>query len=145
MKFQPKSESEIINAGLLEEGIYDFNVSYAEDKVSRAGKDMIELKLTVFDKEGKEKIIRDYLLEAMSFKLRHFCEVTGLIEKYNKGEFTADDCLGKSGKVSIKIQKGDVNPNGGFYPDKNSVKDYVKSELKQVENKDNFESDDVPF
>lgn len=137
MKFQHKSEQEIIESKLLPKGIYDFNVIEATEKLSKAGNEMIVIKIMVWDKKGKERNITDYLLEAMEFKLRHFCEVTGLIDKYNNDELTDMDCLNKSGKVLINIKKGKEKPDGGFYEDKNSVEDYVKG--------DNFESDDVPF
>jgi len=145
MRFNPKSENELNSFGLLEDGEYDFAVNAAEDKLSKAGKEMIELKLIVWDKNGKDRFIFDYLLEAMAFKLRHFCEAMGLEKEYDAGEIKAEHCVGKSGKVLIGVQKGNAKPEGGTYPDKNQVKDYIKSEIKPVEKKDDFISDDVPF
>lgn len=151
MRFNPKSENEIQSAGLIEEGIYNFQITLATDEVSSKGNEMIKLTIKIWDNNDCEKIIFDYLLEAMHYKLRHFAEVTGLIKKYESGELTASDCVGKSGKLNLVIQEGKPKPDGGFYPNKNSVKDYVKLEEKtspivsdHYSQKDKFD-DVLPF
>jgi hypothetical protein len=148
MRFQPKSEEEIQTMSLMHPGIYDFEVIKATDKVSRSGKEMIELQLSVWDTNGKPHTIYDYLMDAMAYKLRHFTEVAGLIDKYNAGIIDEADCLGKSGSVEIIIQKGQPKPDGGFYSDKNSVKDYIvgkpRNNRETKEEEITF-SDDVPF
>lgn len=143
MKFQPKTENEIANENLIEPGEYDFEVVAAFDKVSKSGNDMIELKLRVFAE--RERVINDFLLEKIAYKLRHFAEATGLLDTYNSGDLIADDCVGKAGRVKIGIQKDKT----GAYPDKNTVNDYVVDgtsepkpvRLEQVALKD----DDIPF
>jgi|ERR1044071_770516 hypothetical protein len=142
MKFQPKTEEELQHMGLIDAGVYPFQVMEAVDKKSKSGNDMIEIKIKIWDSEGRERQCFDYLLESMAFKLRHFCETTGLIDKYNLGQIQSSDCIGKSGNVELIIQQGKQKPEGGYYPDKNSVKDYIKSGKKEVEN--SF-SDDIPF
>jgi hypothetical protein len=132
MKFLPKSDSELNNMNLIDPGIYPFEIVSASDKLSRNGNEMIEIKLKIWDSKGCEKIIFDYLLEAMSYKLKHFAESTGLIEEYEKGELIADDCIGKQGILELIIQKGKQKPDGGFYQDKNSVKDYFMTEKGAV-------------
>lgn len=150
MNFQPHSEQEIQAMGLIEEGVYPFEVIEAADKKSKSGNDMIELKLKLWDNLGRERQCFDYLLEAMAFKLRHFCEAVGLLDKYEAGSLQASDCLSRSGKLELVIQEGKQNPNGGTYPNKNSVKDYIKPEGGAVskpseEAKDDGFSDDIPF
>lgn len=124
MKFTPKSEKQIAEEGLLPEGTYGFEVAKAEDKVSKSGNDMIEVNLRVFNTDGSFVFVRDYLMEKISYKLRHFAEAAGLLEKYESGEFTASDCEGRTGNVKIIIKKDTT----GQYPDKNEVRDYVVSE-----------------
>ncbi len=85
MRFQPKTEEEILAFNLLPDGSYKFMVMGAHNKVSKTGNDMIELKLSI-SYENAHHIIFDYLLEAMLFKLRHFAEATGLLDKYEAGE-----------------------------------------------------------
>jgi hypothetical protein len=148
MRFQPKSESEIQSMNLLQDGVYPFEVVEAHDRISKSGNDMIELKLKLWDSEGHERIIFDYLLEKMAYKLRHFAEISGLLDKYESGEINYLDCLHKTGNVEITIQKGQQKNEGGYYPDKNSVKDYVKKGnglLISAPKKDDFLDDEIPF
>lgn len=119
MRFEPKTEEQIETEGLLAEGDYDFGVMTAEDKKSKKGSDMIALKLCVFSRDG-DRHVYDYLVPQMAFKLRHFCESTGLLAKYDRGEVAAEDCLRKNGICRIEIE-----PAKNGYPAKNTVADYV--------------------
>ena len=121
MQFTPKTEKQIAEEGLYPEGQYNFEISSAENKVSKIGNDMIELKLRVFDDTGNYRIVNDYLLESMAHKLRHAAYVCGLGDKYDLGALDAFDFVGRTGTLSLKIQKDKT----GNYPDKNVVKDYV--------------------
>ena len=148
MKFSPKTDDEINALNLIEPGIYDFEVMDAKDKTSKSGNEMIELRLKVWDKNGLEHHIYDYLLEALAFKLKHFSKVSGLLVKYEHGTIFATDCIGKSGKVEVIIQKGQPNPNGGVYSDKNSIKDYIESSMPSsavTKPKDDFIDSELPF
>ena len=133
----------------MDAGIYPFEVSEAIDKKSKSGNDMIELKLKIWDQLGHERQCFDYLLESMAHKLRHFCEVGGLIDKYDSGDLQAVNCIGKSGHLELVIQVGKPKPEGGYYPDKNSVKDYIKTEKDAINapinNIDPAFDDSIPF
>ena len=150
MNFSPKTQAEIDAMGLIKAGTYPFAVSTAKDKISKSGNEMIELNLEVFDSEGKSHHMFDYLLEAMAGKLFAFCTSTGMEQKYHAGTLTSYDCIGRSGYVEIEIQKGKENPQGGTYPDKNSVKRYIVKpagavpSVYQTASKEEFDSD-VPF
>ncbi len=149
MRINPKSNEELQSLGLIEPGVYSFEVMNALDTVSKSGNDMIKLQLKVWDKSGAERIIFDYLLDAMAFKLRHFAESTGLLDKYNHGELLAEDCVHRCGKVELAIEKGSPKQDGGMYPDKNTVKDYVVSDetfVKTTQSKiDPAFDDSIPF
>lgn len=138
MKFTPLTEEEIASSGLMEDGLYKFTVLEAEDMVSKTGNDMIKLTLRVQDADGMMHKVFDYLLEKMKFKLRHFCEYTGLLDKYDSGNLTAADCIGKSGVCEIIVQAGQEKYDGGKYPDKNAVKDYIEN------NKATMSKDPIP-
>lgn len=120
MQFAPKSEQELKSENLFAEGDYDFEVLEAEETRSKKGNDMIKLKLNVLDRSGNSRWVYDYLLESMGFKLRHFCEGTGLLSKYDQGTLTARDCIGRSGICKLQVEDA-----SGAYPAKNSVADYV--------------------
>ena len=140
MKFTPKTDEELAEFNLIKDGIYDFEVLESAQQLSRSGNEMIKLKLGLWDSKGVMRVIFDYLLEAMPHKLHHFCEATGLKDKYKIGELTPEDCMSKSGKVHITIEKGKEKQDGGRYPDRNSVKDYIKEDKKV-----DLLNDDLPF
>ena len=118
MRFEPKTADEIAADALLAAGTYPFEVLRAADKFSKAGNEIIELKLGVYD-GGDCVHVFDYLLEKLAYKLRNFAETTGQLDKYEKGELLAADCEGKTGfcKVIVDVQPG--------YSPKNAVKDYL--------------------
>jgi hypothetical protein len=151
--FTPKSEKELQSMNLIDVGQYPFEVLAAHDKdekgqplISKKGNSMIKLKLKVWDINGNERVIYDYLvaMDNMIYKIKHFCDSVGLTVQYEQGRFSAHDCLGKSGTLDIVIQKDKT----GQYADKNAVKDYVvtvNSKTAQVNNEVPFDDDDVPF
>lgn len=114
---------------MVEPGIYDFQVIFAESRISKSGNSMIELKLKIYNNNGIEYIIIDYLLGTrnMGWKTKHFCDSVGLSEEYNKKEFNEILCLNKCGKANIIIKKGNQKEDGTFYKDKNEIKDYISS------------------
>lgn len=138
--FTPKTEEELNANNLLTPGIANFEVVQAMQKVSKSGNSMIEMKLRIWDRNGKEKIIHDYLVDipSMSYKIKHFCDSTEMSDKYEQGCFSDVDCIGKTGKLKIIISKDKT----GGYPDKNSVADYLTTESKK---EDAFHDDDIPF
>lgn len=125
MKFNPMSEEELAKSSLLEPGVYPFEVLAASEELSKAGNEMIKLKLNVFGNSGEQVHVFDYLLEKLAFKLRHFAEATGLLDKYESGTLSELDCENKTGFVKIAMEPG----NGGYGP-KNTVKDYVVKDTK---------------
>jgi hypothetical protein len=150
MRFTPLNEDQIQQSGLLKEAQYDFTVINAEEKPSKSkpGNTYIALILQVWDEEGRERLI--YTNLALIKLLKHFCDIAGLQDKYEAGEVLADDCLNKGGRVVLGIEKSKINPNGGDYPAKNIVKDYVlKKSHDSMGKKDNnppdFINDVLPF
>jgi len=147
MKHKPFTPEELEKIILLPEGIYKFKVIESSDEISKSsGKEMIKLKLLVDDGKNEPRFVFDYLLEALIYKLYHFAKATGLMEQYEKGEITANDCLGKTGTVEISVQAGSDKPTGGTYPAKNIVKDYIIGFIppEVIDNQKPF-IDDIPF
>jgi hypothetical protein len=130
MNLTPKTESELQKESLFPKGEYSFEVMEAKETTSKSGNDMIKIKLNVFDNDSeRSQFVYDYLMEAMHFKLRHFCCATGLISNYEAGSLKASDCVGKTGVCRLKI-KEDLT---GEYPPKNEIADYV---IKQKESEE---------
>lgn len=115
----------------LPNGDYDFTIKQAEDKRSSSGNDMIEMQLTVWDNDGRERTIFDYLVDsdASEWKVRSFADATGLREAYDTGNLQASDCVGASGRVTLRIQAARV-VNGKSYDARNTVKAYVAAKVK---------------
>jgi len=132
--FSPMTEEELNSFPMLEPGVYDFEVLKSTRKVSKSGNDMAEINICVWDKEGKVNQLFDYLVfskVAMNIrKVKHFCDATGLSENYQRGQLP-EELEGLGGKVEIGIKEKQPNSNGGFYPEKNVVVDYVKREVKE--------------
>jgi hypothetical protein len=141
MNFTPQSKADIARKNLLPKGWYDFEVMSAVDKTSKAGNEMIEVKLKVFAQDGTERHVFDYLMEAMPNKLFDFCESVGLIDKYHAGTLESGEIIGKAAKVKLAID--DKNED---YPPKNVAKDYANAEaVKPAPEAPKEDDDDIPF
>lgn len=147
LTFKPKTESELAAQMLAQLGEYDFEVLTSEAMTSKKGNPMIKVKLGIYRGEAMGNHVFDYLLAEMEAKLRHFCDSTGLLAKYESGELTAEDCVGRAGKVKLVIDDKDA-----AYPPKNVVKDYVARAAKPLpvksaksEPASDVADDDVPF
>lgn len=153
MNFSPKTEKQIAEENLIPEGVYPFETISAESKKSKAGNDMIEMCHRVWLPDGKSKLVNDWLLENPAYKLFHYCAYTGLSTQYDSGTLQAEQCIGRTGFLKIGIQKDKL----GQYPDRNSVRDYVRQEIKkasgfqkgptdaQLSNVSDAPTEDVPF
>lgn len=87
---------------LLPEGKYSFEVAKAEDKKSKAGNDMIELTLHVYDGKGGAKVfVYDWLTSAFKKKVVDFCRCVGLSDLVEGGELTAVRCVQRTGEVHL--------------------------------------------
>jgi hypothetical protein len=165
MKITPKTEEEIAAMNLWPEGEYGFEVleqatlgqdtHYTQDTKSKVkangsgGNDMIKLVVNVYNPEGQSRVVMDYLLEALPRKLRNACYGIGIGDKYEGGEFSAADFIGKKGNLKLKIEKGgprEDNPNEK-YADKNTIADYVLTDqpTPMPPPHDGLVEDGVPF
>jgi len=153
MRFQPKTEKELHEEKMLPEGEHSFEVSQGEDTFSKnSGNEMIKLLVRVFREDGTFLLIDDYLLESMGFKLRHAAEACGLIDRYENGELSGEDFIGKTGTVKIGTQEAK-----GDWPAKSVIKDYVvekeddaempakKEKATKTKAVEDLESDEIPF
>lgn len=132
MGFQFKSlnEEEIKALNIMQPGKYNFEVIKAKEKLSKSGNPRLELQLQVWDSHGKIHIVFDSFTDhpKMMYKIKHFCEATGLINKYSSNCLEEIDCEGKRGVADIIIQKGQPK-DGGFYPDRNAIRDYIVGDV----------------
>jgi len=130
MRVEPKTEKEIREMNLFDPGIYDFEVTEAKERESSSGNPMIELRLIMYIGE-KTRYVTDYLVSTpkMAYKIRHFAEATGMLEKYEAGEIDPRDMIGRAGKCEIIIS----SDKEGVYADRNAVKDYIPTDEATAE------------
>lgn len=154
LTFKPYSESELLMMGLLEAGNYKFRIIEAKAGQSKSsGAPMITLKLNIIHQDQNYEVM-DYLLsnnKQMLFKLRHCCECTGLMDKWEAGNLSARDFLNKQGYALVGVRKGTLKNDGTYFQDSNSIEDYIKPgehdkiEAKIEADKPFVDSDDLPF
>ena len=120
MKFKPQTEEEAALAERrpLPAGIYDAEVLLAEETRSKAGNDMLKIKLAVYRPNGGQEWVWDYITDT-SYRLGQLMTACGLSEQYLKGEVHPDELEGKSFKVTLKI-----DPARGDFSERNSVGRY---------------------
>lgn len=139
MRFTPKDESEL--SKLLQPGEYDLEITEAEDTVVKGtDREQIKLRVAVWDGDRIRARIFDYLNESVAYKIRHICEATGQMAKYESGELKATDLLGKMCKGKIVIEKD----KKGQYPDKNKIQDYLKGAVNRQPSEQTNPFDEPP-
>lgn len=148
MQITPKQEHELESPHPFPKGTYRYDVlaekvgkygtDRTEDRTSNNGNEMIQLVLLLTGRDGSKKVIKDYLMEAIDYKLRHAFDASKALNKYESGCFFAADLIGTSGLVEIDIEPETIakNKDGSIvynddgtpkkYPAKNVVVDYVK-------------------
>lgn len=150
MKFNPLTDKELAEQrGTIAAGKGDFEVLEAEERLSKSsGNPMLALKLKVWDQNGREGRIFDYIVANAQWKLKACLESIGLGADYDKGEINPMHIEGKSGRLLIEVKK---DPD---YGDKPVVKTYlplqetleIKDQAKAINATEPPDfSDDIPF
>jgi len=87
-----------------------------------AGERGVEIALELEPSDHPGVLIREYLVatQAAMFRIKNFCEAAGLTQKFEAGRLTEDDCRGSKVRARIMVEEG------GEYPDKNRVEEYLK-------------------
>lgn len=149
MKYPVLSNEELVaQRGNLKPGQADFEVIAAKDDVSKKGNPMVKLTLSIWDSEGRQGQIFDYLVSNVQWKIKGFFDSIGNPEAYESGEIDADVIVGACGKVQLVMQK-DIS---GKYGDQIKVRDYLKAgEIKESQKPTSDPAsilggeDDIPF
>ena len=153
MKFNVLSDAELAKKRcVIVEGEADFTIERVEEKVSKRGNDMFEIQLKVWDKNGTDGSVRDYIVSTAEWKIHQLCDAINEPSLYKSGEIKPDLLEGKSGRCAIILDKTDR----GEYPKVKMYLSYVDP-MKRIEtmikkpdeNKaslPNFDEDgDIPF
>lgn len=127
---------------ILKPGIANFTIISASEKTSKAGNPMIEIKMHVWDSEGTQGQLLDWLVGApeMAWKLKSFCQSIGNESLYESGEISPLTLINKSGQLKIGLKKD----NDGN--DRPRVVGYVhQTNVANISGDTNDLDDDCPF
>ncbi len=136
---------------LIDPGIYPFRIVNAIDHVSKEGNPSIRLTVVYTLDDRSTAVVIDYLSPNALGRIKNFCAVANLMDKFDSGSLLPEDCIGCEGLVDITISKAKDKGNGEFFPEKNSVKFYLNKNMepkaKTVDSKKSEEliDDDIPF
>lgn len=143
MRFQAKTEEEIMSSGTLE-GVFDFDIRSAREYVSDKGNDIFEIELNVYDTEGAARPRKDWVTPAFPKKFKHLHDACGMLDKYQAGATSAEDFVGKAGKLKMVLRKY-TNKDGNEVTG-DQVEDYIKREnLVKAPVAEPLSDDEVPF
>lgn len=105
------------------EGEYDGAIASAEETQSRKGADMLKLGVRVYNKEGQEKIVTDYIVNPSGlFKLEQIARAFGKGAEFKANKFDVFTVLEKRLTITLKVTEA-----SGDFPEKNDVKKYAAS------------------
>lgn len=157
--YKALNEDDVMSArfNYLNDGEYDAMIKFATRSISKIGNVMGDLSVSVFDKEGNTHDLRDFLVftPKMLWKVKHFCDSSGLEKEYIEERFTPEMAQGKFVRVRVARQFGNEIPEdklngkapGARYPDKNVIEDYIPGATR-VNGKPSdecFINDEIPF
>jgi hypothetical protein len=106
--------------GVLKAGRYSAQIREAVEKPDRHGNDMIEFLVAVFDPQGAERLVKDWLTthDKAAAKVRSCASACNLLDRYEANELSQDDFPGHDVQVKITVEK-----RRGF-PDQNRIELY---------------------
>ncbi len=154
MKINPKQESEISNNRFepLPPGEYPFTVMESGIKVSQSaknpGKEFVKVKINVHGTNGDRHVYDQFADWFSEWKLKHFCETTGMALVYSRGDIAPEGSAWRDRTGFVKIK---IKPAQEGYDASNEVVDYIPKhgqkveDLKPVDESAPEKSDDVPF
>jgi hypothetical protein len=142
MRFTPLTKEQLAaQRGVLKPGPAEFMVTEAKEDTSKSsGNPMIKLTVKVWDDDGREGTVFDYLLESVQWKLAAFFESIGRPELYESGELDPVVLVGLTGRCKLQTQKDST----GKYADQTKIVDYLKPDSKKPKS-NLLEDEDDPF
>lgn len=122
VKFEPKTEAEILEKQVFKSGIYSYTITDATEATSQNGNSMIRLEIEI-SLNGQVKRLQDYLVPVGRglAKVRQICQVCGLLDRFQSGILSSNDFVSHSGRLRLGIE----NDRSKKYPPRNIVTDYL--------------------
>ena len=119
MKWDPALNVTCDCGNVLPAGQYDAVVTAAVEKTSHAGNLMIHMRLLVDGGELEDIVVDSFLLPLQQclWKVKSFCEATGLMQSFDRGFITPEDCRG----IAVRVELSNDDPDW----DGSVVKDFI--------------------
>jgi hypothetical protein len=144
-----EAQASVERFNLLKDGEYDAVIEKSMDKISSSGNPMMDMTLSVFDENGMQYTIRDFLVftPKMMWKIVNCAKSANVIEQYESQNFCSELMESKRVRVKISTEKGGIiledklkgKSFGSKYPDKNKIEDYISIYVNK------FNDDDIAF
>ena len=135
MKYNPDDATTV-----WPKGAYTATIKDCKEKKSRAGNEMLELLLEVYNGASKS-LVYDYIVNPSTiYKLKKLAKAVGKVDEFNAGTFDPAKHLDEPLMVMLDVEESDD------FGDKNKVKAYLPKEA--AEKNPNLPIDidpDVPF
>lgn len=150
MRFQVLSDEELEKKKVkLKVGICSFEILKAEDHKTEAGNESIKLIVKVYDIEGNEATVFEYIGQNAQWKLKQLLSSIGKNDLYKSGDINPSDLEGGSGKCLVYLNKD----RSGQFKDSFKIKEYYpdetgsnKAPVKKAELPvPTPDDDDIPF
>jgi hypothetical protein len=103
------------------EGEYPASLESVTDTHSKStGAQMQVWAFRVYHPDGRDMLLKDYVVEATAFKIKNLAKALGRLADFDSGKFQADDHQGASVGVKLKIEEGKDG-----YDDKNKIVSFL--------------------
>jgi hypothetical protein len=122
VKVSGKNETEIAQARLMPDQWYEAYSMDAEEKISKAGNEMLVMTV-IIRLSGSDRKLIDYMTASAEYRLLSLAEATGNRAKYDAGELNSVDVRAKHFRVKTAMQKDRT----GVYGDKIVIAEYARS------------------
>lgn len=125
-------------------GEYKFLVENVEEKLCKNGINKMLVVGLLLLNEGRVLKITDWIMldmENFEYKLRHFADTCGLLDKYDSDTLEANHFLGREGVAKVSISEYEKD---GETIKTNKINDYAKQNLSKANDND-FLNDAIPF
>lgn len=164
MRFTPKSDQELEAAAEAAKAkfmpwpagtVCDYQILHVKDTkkdgspcIDKNGHEFLIADVRVFNSSGEQRDLMHMFGAWNEWDLKRVCEANNMIDRYEAGQIDDYDLIGKTGKCVLKIEKGQPKGDGTNYPDKNTIKEFLKTAQpiqKSIKASDPELNDSIPF
>lgn len=140
MRFIPVSPEEFKKKAVkLKAGDADFEIIGVEDSETKNKKPMMKVKCRVWDCEGREGVLIDYVTNDSQWKIKQILDSIGASAMYELGDVNEGVLVGRGGKLLLYTK------NDPQYGEQTKIKSYYAMQVKKENPKSSKSDEDIPF